>query len=182
VVERIRQLGEYVGPGTEVLRLTDTGNVEVVARTPVADAGHLEAGQPVRVHDGAREAATRIRAIIPVGDDRSRMLEVRVVLADSPWAIGSAVRVDLPGVAGATAVVVPRDAVIVRAGGAHVYRIGEGDVAERVVVRVGKGDAGRVEVLDGLAPGDRIVVRGGERLRPGQAVKVAAVDRATTSS
>jgi multidrug efflux pump subunit AcrA (membrane-fusion protein) len=68
---------------------------------------------------------------------------------------------------------VPRDAVIVRADGAHVFRVAKGDVAERVAVRVGNGDSQRVEVSGGLAAGDRVVVRGGERLRQGQPVKVA---------
>lgn len=174
VVERIRQLGEFVGAGTEVLRLTDTGNVEIVARAPVAEAGHLAVGQPVTVHGAAQDAASRIRAIVPVGDDRSRLLEVRIALSGDGWPIGSAVRVDLPASKnGSAALVVPRDAVIVRADGAHVFRVGKDNTAERVTVRVGVGDARQVQVSGSLAAGDRVVVRGGERLRPGQAVRVA---------
>jgi multidrug efflux pump subunit AcrA (membrane-fusion protein) len=51
--------------------------------------------------------------------------------------------------------------------------VGKGDLAERIAVRVGNGDAKRVEVTGSLAAGDRVVVRGGERLRQGQSVKVA---------
>jgi multidrug efflux pump subunit AcrB len=54
--------------------------------------------------------------------------------------------------------------------------VGKGDVAERIAVRLGNGSADRVEVLGSLAAGDRIVGRGGERLRAGQSVTV------TTSS
>jgi multidrug efflux pump subunit AcrA (membrane-fusion protein) len=43
-----------------------------------------------------------------------------------------------------------------------------------VPVRLGNGDAARVEVLEGLSGGDRVVVRGGERLSAGQAVQVAS--------
>jgi multidrug efflux pump subunit AcrA (membrane-fusion protein) len=53
-----------------------------------------------------------------------------------------------------------------------VFRVAAGDVAERVAVRIGNGNSERVEVLGGLAAGDRIVVRGGERLRAGQAVTI----------
>jgi RND family efflux transporter MFP subunit len=184
VVERLRQLGEFVSAGTEVLRLTDTGHVEVVARAPVAEAGHLAVGQAVTVHGNAKQAESRIRAIVPVGDERSRLLEVRVALTDTGWTIGSAVRVDLPAVTVSAGLVVPRDAVIVRADGAHVFRVGKGDVAERVTVRLGSGNSDRVEVLGALATGDRIVVRGAERLRAGQSVTVttssaAAQTRAT---
>jgi len=174
VAERIRQLGEFVGAGAEVLRLTDTGNVEVVARAPVADAGHLAVGQAVTVRGERLQAESRIRAVVPVGDERSRMMEVRISMPGSGWPIGSAVRVDLPASQQSAGLLVPRDAVIVRADGAHVYRIGKGDLAERIVVRVGNGDAKRVEVTGPLAAGDRVVVRGGERLRPGQAVRIAA--------
>jgi RND family efflux transporter MFP subunit len=183
VVERIRQLGEFVGAGTEVLRLTDTGNVEVVARAPVADAAHLAVGQAVTVHGVSSEAASRIRAIVPVGDERSRMLEVRIAMPGDGWPIGSAVRVELPAARnGGASLVVPRDAVIVRADGAHVFRVGKDNTAERVTVRVGNGDAKRVEVTGALAAGDRVIVRGGERLRPGQAVTVASTGGATKSA
>jgi RND family efflux transporter MFP subunit len=173
VAERIRQLGEFVAAGTEVVRLTDTDNVEVVARAPVADAGHLAAGQPVTVHGAAQDRESRIRAIVPVGDERSRMIEVRIAMSGAGWPIGSAVRVELPAARQAAGLMVPRDAVIVRADGAHVFRVGKGDVAERIAVRVGNGDSERVEVTGPLAAGDRVVVRGGERLRPGQPVNVA---------
>ncbi|MGB5133197.1 MAG: hypothetical protein WBO00_11305, partial [Steroidobacteraceae bacterium] len=146
------------------------------ARAPVAEAGHLAVGQVVTVHGSAKQAESRIRAIVPVGDERSRLLEVRVGLTDGGWTIGSAVRVDLPAAQVAASLVVPRDAVIVRADGAHVFRVARGDVAERVAVRLGNGASDRVEVQGGLAPGDRIVVRGGERLRAGQALTI------TTSS
>ncbi len=172
VAERIRQLGEFVAAGAEVIRLTDTENVEVVARAPVSEAGHLAAGQAVTVHGGTRVQKSRIRAIVPVGDERSRMIEVRVAMTSAGWPIGSAVRVDLPAATQSAGLMVPRDAVIVRADGAHVFRVGKGDVAERIAVRVGNGDSERVEITGRLAAGDRIVVRGGERLRPGQSVTI----------
>ena len=182
VAERIRQLGEFVGAGVEVLRLTDTGNVEIVARSPVAEAGHLAVGQVVTVRNGSRQAESKIRAIVPVGDERSRMMEVRISMSGAGWPIGSAVRVDLPAAQQSAGLLVPRDAVIVRSDGAHVYRVGKGDVAERIVVRVGNGDSKRVEVTGTLAAGDRVVVRGGERLKPGQSVKIAATSSPTTAA
>jgi hypothetical protein len=125
------------------------------------------------VHGTAKEQVSKIRAIVPVGDERSRMIEVRIAMSGDGWPIGSAVRVDLPAARQAAGLMVPRDAVIVRADGAHVFRVGKGDLAERIAVRVGNGDAQRVEITGSIAAGDRVVVRGGERLRPGQPVKVA---------
>ncbi|MGH8129501.1 MAG: efflux RND transporter periplasmic adaptor subunit, partial [Steroidobacteraceae bacterium] len=182
VAERIRQLGEFVGVGTEVLRLTDTGNVEVVARAPVIDAGYLAVGQTVTVRGDARQAESKIRAIVPVGDERSRMVEVRIAMSAEGWPIGLAVRVDLPVARQSAGLMVPRDAVIVRADGAHVFRIGKGDVAERIAVRVGNGNSERVEITGRLVAGDRVVVRGGERLRPGQSVAVTTNTASTAAA
>ena len=44
--------------------------------------------------------------------------------------------------------------------------------AERIVVQTGTGDSDLIEIEGEVSPGDRIVVRGGERLRVGQAVQV----------
>ena len=86
------------------------------------------------------------------------------------------------GAADCAGLMVPRDAVIVRADGAHVFRVGKGDVAERIAVRVGTGDSEQVEITGSLAAGDRVVVRGGERLRPGQPVKIAAAPATKSAS
>ena len=134
------------------------------------------------VRGDLQRAESKIRAIVPVGDERSRMMEVRISMSGAGWPIGSAVRVDLPAARQSAGLLVPRDAVIVRADGAHVYRVGKGDVAERIVVRVGNGDSKRVEVTGPLAAGDRVVVRGGERLKPGQSVKIAATGSPTTAA
>jgi len=182
VVERVHQLGEFVAPGVVVLRLTDTESVEVVARAPVAEAMHLAVGRDVRIAGSGTTESSRIRAVVPVGDERSRMLELRIELPGGGWPIGSAVRVELPAATAPSGVIVPRDAVIIRADGAHVFRVGRDDVAERVPVQLGNGDATRVEVLRGLSGGDRVVVRGGERLNAGQPVKVASAPASATMS
>jgi len=45
---------------------------------------------------------------------------------------------------------------------AHVFRIDENETARRVPVRLGAASLSRVEILEGLAPGDRVVVSGVE--------------------
>ncbi len=176
VAERLRMTGEFVAMGEPLLRLVDTGNVEVIARAPLAAAGALARGQQVRVLDGGREVMSEIRSIVPVGDERSRMLEVRVALAPQAWPIGAAVQVELPSGLAQRAVTVPRDAVVLRQGAAYVYRIGTGETAERIPVTPGAGRADRIEVSGDLAAGDRIVVRGAERLQPGQRVTIQGGD------
>ena len=172
VAERLRMTGEFVAIGDPLVRLVDTRSVEVVARAPLAAASLLARGGRVRVLDGAREVASEIRSVVPVGDERSRMLELRVALAREAWPIGAAVQVELPSGPVYRGVTVPRDAVVQRRDEAYVFRIGRDGTAERVSVRPGPGRADRVEVDGDLAAGDRIVIRGAERLQPGQRVEI----------
>ena len=164
--------GEFVAVGEPLVRLVDTRSVEVVASAPLAAAASLARGQGVRVLDDAREVRSQIRSVVPVGDERSRMLEVRVALEKDAWPIGAAVRVELRSGPTRATITVPRDAVVQRQGEAYVFRVGAGDKAERVSVKAGAGRVDRVEVAGAIAAGDRVVVRGAERLQPGQRVAI----------
>ena len=60
---------------------------------------------------------------------------------------------------------------MLRRTGAAVYRISAENQAERVAVKVGIASGDVIEV-DGIQAGDKVVIRGGERLRPGQSVTI----------
>ncbi len=173
IVERMLEMGEYLPVGGEVVRLVDTGNVEVRAQAPMAVARHVAEGQTVSVSDREREAISTVRAVIPVGDERSRMIEVRVALSDADWVIGSAVRVALPDGQPMRVVAVPRDALILRQNATYLFRVGKDSTVEQISVTTGVGEGELIEVRGGISPGDRVVVRGGERLQSGQTVVLA---------
>ena len=66
---------------------------------------------------------------------------------------------------------VHKDAVIKRQGQDIVFVVA-GEGVEARPVHLGVAVGGRFEVLNGLSQGDRVVVRGNERLRPGAKVRV----------
>jgi RND family efflux transporter MFP subunit len=174
VVERMRQAGEYVIEGGELVRLVDTRNMEARLQAPMHVAPFIAEGAHVAIEDGSdRRIDAAVRAIIPVADERSRLMEIRVSLPDRAWPIGSAVRGELPASAPVRVVAVPRDAVIVRRDESYVYRVRADETVERIPVETGIGDADFVGVSGDLASGDSVVTRGGERLQHGQRVAVA---------
>ena len=56
--------------------------------------------------------------------------------------------------------------------------VGEGDTVKRTQVRVGARQNGRVEILQGVSPGQRIVTEGVVKITDGMKVKLAGVDNA----
>lgn len=178
VVERQVQLGEYVVGGAAVARLVDTSAQEVRVRAPVDLAQYLAVDMPVLVRVGGKEHTHPISAFVPVGDEASRQLELRIAMDTHALPVGTAVDVGMPSAMPRMAVAVQRDAVILRREGNFVLRVGVDNKAERLPVMTGTEVGDLVEVSGEVKPGDRLIVRGGERVEPGQAVSVQEVARA----
>jgi RND family efflux transporter MFP subunit len=173
VAGRLKQAGERVGIGEQVVRLTSADHLEVVARAPLAAVRFLAEGGTLRVEkDGVATQAT-ISSLVPFGDDRTHLFEIRLRLPDGgDWKSGQAVRVAVPTDGQRQVIAVPRDALILRRDGTAVFRIGEDGTAERLSVEIGASDGVMIEVTGMVQAGDRIVIRGGERLRHGQMVTI----------
>ncbi|MCK5479661.1 MAG: efflux RND transporter periplasmic adaptor subunit, partial [Gammaproteobacteria bacterium] len=89
---------------------------------------------------------------------------------------GQGVRVAIPTAEPQSAVVIPRDALVLRRDGSSVFRILDDDTAERITVVTGIADGDWIAVSGGISPGDRVVVRGGERLKAGDSVSLTPLD------
>jgi membrane fusion protein (multidrug efflux system) len=68
---------------------------------------------------------------------------------------------------------VPEGAIVPEQGRTYVFVVRD-DVAERREVRIGKRRPGEVEVVDGLADGDRVIVEGTQNVRDGSVVEDVA--------
>lgn len=172
VAERLQQAGEFVAGGAPLLRLVNEQDLEVVARAPMTSADTVTAGADAKLIDGERKSAGKVRAVIPVGDERSRMVELRISITEAGWRVGAPVRVEIAPRSLRKVVTVPRDAVILRQGASYVMRVRPDNTAERVAVNIGPGQSNQVQIDGTLNAGDRVIIRGGERLEPGQSVKV----------
>lgn len=173
VTARLMQTGEWARSGDAVVRLVDTQSLEVQTWVPASSLAFVRTGAKLRLDANPHAGVGEIRAIVPVGDDRSRLYELRLHIAETDWPAGQTLRVAVPTAASQETVAVPRDALVLRRDGMAVFRIVDGEVAERVAVQTGIAE-GDLIAVSGIAPGDRVVTRGGERLRPGQKVSIVA--------
>lgn len=177
VIERMAQPGQYVSLGQAVAKLLDIEGLEIEADIPVELVRGLarETEVELRLGDGAM-AGARVRAVLPVEtiSTRTRPVRFSVDLTELDpllLAVGKSVTIRVPVSAPRDIVTVPKDALVQdRDGGWMVFVVAD-DKAQPRTLTLGQAAGARMEVVDGLSPGEIVVVRGNERLRPGQAVK-----------
>ena len=172
ITERLASVGEFVAVGEDVLRLVDTHQKEISLPAPISLTQFVRPGLPVEVRNAGIERVHRVRAVVPVGDAVSRMVEVRLSAGEGDWLVGMPVQVSLPNAIPETTVAVPRDALVERGGEAFVFRVAADGSAEQITADIRSVVGLWVGVAEGIAAGERIIVRGAERLVPGQAVEV----------
>jgi RND family efflux transporter MFP subunit len=172
VTERYLQSGEWVGDGNAVVMLVDPAALEIQAWVTGDTLNHIDVNQRIKVKAGDYETNGLVTTIIPVANPRSRLHELRIAVLNSSLSVGQPVRVAVPTASAREVVSVSRDAMVLRRTGITLYRIKEDMTAEAVNVQTGVAMDAYVEVIGDIHAGDAIVVRGGERLRPGQTVKM----------
>lgn len=173
VTRRYADPGDWVTPGRVLLELASTDQLDVLVDVDPALAERVEAGQAVTIRASRDEVPGEIAAVVPVLDPSTRTARVRIAPAAEPAVLvpGASVTVvfdtELSLGHGAR---VPRDAVTSSMGNAQVVKVVDG-AAQPTPVTV-LAEAPTSMLVDGVEPGDVLVVRGNERLRPGQALRV----------
>jgi RND family efflux transporter MFP subunit len=168
-----------VTPGTALVRIAAGGLPTVEGRAAAADRERLHPGLEVRfVAPGADQSsggglagAGTIREVSPMVEAGGTVpLIVEVTDPDGLPAPGEGVelrvRLDLRG----QTLTVPEEALVVAESGNAVYVIQRRVVAQRRPITTGARGGGRVEVLRGLDPGERVVVSGASMLQDGDTV------------
>ncbi|MCX9191505.1 efflux transporter periplasmic adaptor subunit [Carbonactinospora thermoautotrophica] len=176
--------GAPVTAGTPLVTITDTSELSVTAEVAETDVLLVRPGVPADIEldavPGARYSATvRSVGVTPTTNTRGGVsYTVRLALGAGKLADGTPAPVPKPGMSAVAylrvrtvsdAVAVPSSAVV-REGDRDTVWVVVGDRLRRREVKLGaQGDA-NVQVVSGLKVGDRIVVRGADRVRDGQEV------------
>lgn len=172
IVERSGEVGEFARVGEPILRMVNTSALEVIARAPVKVGRYMRSGDAVALRSDLVSLQTSVRALVPFGDERSRGVELRIDLPAGDWIVGDAVRVAIDDGERTASVTIPRDALVLRDDLVFVFRLRADETAQRIPVRVGNGVGDLVAVDGDVGVGDEVVVRGAERLKDGQLVRV----------
>ena len=167
--------GNYVRIGDPIITLLNDTDLEIEVDVPSIRALDLKPHTNVKANlqNGLSFNAV-IRAIIPQENSQTRAVAVRLTAKDGPFKQGIAgnqsVKLKLPIGDNANVVTVHKDAVLIKNGKKIVFVFKKG-IANMQTTKLGRAVGNRFEVLAGLQPGDLVVVRGNERLRPGEPIK-----------
>jgi RND family efflux transporter MFP subunit len=172
VAERLSNQGEYVNNGNAIVRLVETANVEASLFAPLTSYRFLKASKQLAIKSPFGEGDADIKTIIPVADSRSHLMEVRLDMSSFDWPIGLDMKAAVATGESKQVLAAPRDALVLRRNAISVFIVDSENKAQQVTVSVGISEDGLVEVIGDLKAGDQVVIRGAERLRSGQSVKI----------
>jgi len=180
------EVGQYLTAGTAIVSLTDLSELWANFTVTEKDSGNLKVGQPVRLKVDAYPGRTfdaKITTIEPQISADTRNIRVQAtisnpekILKPGMFVTTTVVLPDKPAV-----VTVPETAVDYTLYGDSVFVITEKKEADgktslsavRTFVQTGNRVEGRVEIVKGVKPGDKVVAVGQLKLQSGAAVSIS---------
>ena len=175
ITERIVRAGTDVNRSDLLLKILDTEQLEVRLYVPIKYLAYVRKGNGLNISTNEQLINAKITSLIPSADPKSQTFEVRINIPshlNEAWAAGQLVKVTVPIQASSNSLTVHRDALILRQDGTYVVKIDAKNKVHRLPVEVGTGTFERVSIKGELEHGDRVAVRGAERLNEGQKVIV----------
>ncbi len=174
---RRTERGEWLNPGQAVFDLVGLDDLRLDFAVPEDYLSSLQVGAPLTFTTAAaptRELTGRVASLVPVADTAARTFLLRIAPADdahSGLLPGMSVSARLALATGRRGIAVPRDALVRYPDGRVVVWTAQADgdalVARENTVTTGLAFAGQIEILQGLAANEQVVVRGNEALQPG---------------
>lgn len=176
------RVGEWTTPTKPVLRVADLRKREIEARVDASDAGAIVVGQPATVSSDTFPGKNwngKVRQISPeiLKSDGGNRLAVRIELPQElQMRLGQQVDVKIETAVRERVLKAPFNAVIEKDGKSWIAVIDKGQV-RLMPVHTGIADITSIEILDGIAPGQRVIAQEGKPIREGAPVRDVTVAR-----
>jgi membrane fusion protein, multidrug efflux system len=174
IERRMVSVGDFRGVGEPLFQLATDDRLRAVLPFPERRAAALSVGLPVRLEPqaGGAPVDARITELRPTVGQGSRAVDA-IVEIDNPggWRPGGSVTATVVFETRDGGVLVPAQSVVQRPAGSVVYVI-DGERARQQTVALGIRIDGEVEILEGLARGQRVVVDGAGFLSDGARIAV----------
>lgn len=169
-----RTPGEIMNPQIPLVQLADTTRLKAVIQAPESNAKLIENGMAAFVTVGDEKVEGEVYRVRPFVDVSTRTTQVEVSVCNYSGALkpGMFARVFIVEKTLIDTVMVPSDSVRTEDGTSWVMVAQDGRALKKTV-RLGAAQDGRVQILEGLSPGERLIVSGGRALQDGDAIEEA---------
>ncbi len=176
VSKKHTEVGQWLNKGGAVVTLIDLSRVHVTVSVPERYIIRLEVGQPASVTAdalGEEAYAAEIDAIVSEGDAEARVFPVKFEVANKEFKLksGMLARVTFATGYSRKGLLVPKDALVSRGDERFVFVV-RNATAKEVRVRVKSYQGNKAEITGPVTEEDQVVIRGNERLRDGQKIRV----------
>lgn len=174
-------IGDYVKDGADLVNVEDVQTLKADFRLPERMLPLVKAGQAVEIVADAlpnERFSGIVDAINPRIDANGRSLELRARLTNRGNLLRPGMFARVRVIVGTRddALMVPEEAIVPSGEDFYVFKViggsDSGTIAQRVRVRTGVRRDAKVEILEGVAEGDRVVVAGMRLARDGQPVRI----------
>ncbi len=176
-------VGSQVNPATVITTLDDTGFIKLDFDVPEIYLSRLERGLLVTAHSAAWpdfDFQGTVTSVDSRVDPVSRTVTVRSIVPNLEGRLRAGMFLTVTLLKeDVTALMIPEQALVPDRSTQSVFVVTEGEVVEQREVRTGRRRPGQVEILDGLAAGERVIVEGTQKARAGQPVTVLETLEAT---
>ncbi|HXI09971.1 MAG TPA: efflux RND transporter periplasmic adaptor subunit [Thermodesulfobacteriota bacterium] len=172
VAEKKVEVGSMASPGMPLIVIEDTSSFLLEANADERLSGKIKKGMKlqVTVESLSKTFEGRVTEVLPSVDPASRTFLVKIGLKGDGLRSGQYGTVSFP-VEGRSAIVVPRGAVVVKGQLEGVYAVDASGVVTYRLVRTGEGYGTDIEILSGISPGEKIIVKGVDRAVDGGVIK-----------
>jgi membrane fusion protein, multidrug efflux system len=164
VRQRHANVGQYLAAGAPVVTLVQMNPLRLRTEVPERDALDIRIGMLVRVtvEGAAGSYQGKVVRLSPAIDEASRTLlvETEVSNANNSLRPGAFARAEIVSSSSQRALMLPSTSVVTFAGIDRVFTVQDGQAAEKRV-RTGRHNAAGVEILEGVSPGELVVVEPG---------------------
>ena len=176
-IEKSVERGEWIQKGKNIARLVQIDPLWIEVLVPEEVIPRVKKGNLARIRfDALNQENTegRVSFILPVADPKTRTFPVRIELKnpDRKYKVGMVARASLFYGKEEKALMVPQDALTIFGNNKVITVVTQEKTARMVPVTVGRKIDGWLEVKGEVSENDLVVVRGNERLRPGQPVMI----------
>jgi RND family efflux transporter MFP subunit len=176
ITRRTSAIGEYIAVNAAIAVLVRQSPMRIRLNVPERLASRVRIGQmlQVRMETADRLRAGRVVRLSPAieAQNRSLLIEGELPNEDGALRSGSFIEGIITLNPNAQGIAIPSKSILSFAGVERVFLTEEGKLVERVV-KIGRSlDGGMVEVVEGLQPGDSLVLDPSDRLSPGLKVQV----------